>query len=565
MQTPLERCKDAGNRFLEGLARAPRAIGSGIGRGLKALGHFFAQFVRDIIDGDIWVKLSLILCGAGYFGRRQYVRAFLVTLLQAAFIVCIPEFFWPYMSKYGNLGSVKFATTTETVVVNGRKKRVTVQNDYDHSFKILLFGIIGFVIVALAVYLYIKNLHIVRLNSDKAKKGAKTYTLRRAFSVLRAKGEQTDIIHQSAGHKRRHRLRALKADREEYRAETMQKTHGAYINNFADDIGDLRNKRFNVTMLTLPVLGVTVFTVIPLIIMILIAFTNYDKQHLVPANLFTWVGLDNFRSIFTHSISVTFGYAFGKVIVWTIVWAFLATFTNFYFGILLAMFINNKKTRCKQLWRTCFMVAIAVPQFVSLMLVRNFFADTGIVNTLCAQWGVTQALKDMGLVSQSLRYIPFLTDPNWAKVMIILINMWIGIPYLMLIATGILMNIPSDILESAQIDGANGFQRFRKITMPYMRFVLGPYLVSSVVSNINNFNVIYLLSQDVYVTQDQLLANSNAKEIDLLVTWLYRLTQEQNNYKMASVLGIMIFVVSALFTLVAFRSMTKGDKEERFQ
>jgi arabinogalactan oligomer / maltooligosaccharide transport system permease protein len=136
---------------------------------------------------------------------------------------------------------------------------------------------------------------------------------------------------------------------------------------------------------------------------------------------------------------------------------------------------------------------------------------------------------------------------------------------MMLIATGILMNIPADILESAHIDGANAFQSFRKITMPYILFVTAPYLVTPITHNINNFNVIYLLTNDVFVTKDQLLANSNAQEVDLLVTWLYRLTQNYYNYKMASVIGIVIFAISAAFTVLAFRVLIRGDREERFQ
>lgn len=101
--------------------------------------------------------------------------------------------------------------------------------------------------------------------------------------------------------------------------------------------------------------------------------------------------------------------------------------------------------------------------------------------------------------------------------------------------------------------------------MPYMLFVTGPSLITSFVANINNFNVIYLLTQDVYTTLNQKLANSNAKEIDLLVTWLYRLTQDEYNYKMASVIGIMVFIVCAVFTLIAFNMTIKGDREEKFQ
>ena len=149
--------------------------------------------------------------------------------------------------------------------------------------------------------------------------------------------------------------------------------------------------------------------------------------------------------------------------------------------------------------------------------------------------------------------------------MIILINIWIGVPYQMLIATGVLMNLPGDQLESARIDGANPYQTFRHITMPYMLFVTGPALVTDFVKNMNNFNVIYLLTQDVYTTTNQVMANAQAREVDLLVTWLFTLTQDYYNYKMASVIGIMVFVVCAVITLVAFNFMIRGDKEEGYQ
>lgn len=135
----------------------------------------------------------------------------------------------------------------------------------------------------------------------------------------------------------------------------------------------------------------------------------------------------------------------------------------------------------------------------------------------------------------------------------------------MLIATGVLMNIPSDQLESAKIDGATPMQSFIHITMPYMLFVTGPSLVTDFVKNINNFNVIYLLTQGVYTTTNQAMANSQAKEVDLLITWLFNLTQSYYNYKMASTIGIIVFILCAVFTLIAFSRFLKGDREEAFR
>ncbi len=295
-----------------------------------------------------------------------------------------------------------------------------------------------------------------------------------------------------------------------------------------------------------------VFTVVPLFILIAVAFTNYDQQHMPPANLFTWVGLTNFASLLGGGgLTTTFSYAFGKILVWTLVWAFFASLTTFFGGVLLAMFINNKNTKLPKMWRTLFMVTAAVPQFVTLLLIRDFFADSGIFNTIMSNLGIPQML--------GMTYLPLLSNWRWAMVTIIIINIWIGVPYQMLIATGVLMNIPNDMIEAASIDGASPIQLFFKIKMPYLLSVQGPSLVTGFVHNVNNFNVIYLLTNDAYKTTDMAMANSSAREVDLLVTWLFRLTQDEYNYKMAAVIGIMVFLVCAVFTMVCFSYINRKE------
>ena len=468
-----------------------------------AIGGFFAQFVEAVSEGDLFVKLSLIWMGAGYARRKQYIKAVIMTLLEAAIIIFTFKFAIQYVSKFGTLGTVQMEK------VFNMKTMKSEFNDYDNSFTILLFSLFSFVVWFASFIVWIKNVINV-------------YELQK---------------------------------REEA---------GRHINTFLEDLHSYKEEKFHITLLTLPVMGVVVFTFIPILLLILVAFTNYDQNHMPPNSLFGWVGFDNFLSLFGGGgLTVTFGYAFVRVLGWTLVWAFFATITTYIGGILLSLLLNSHKTRMPKLWRTLFIVTIAVPQFVSLLLVRNFFANGGIVNTICSNIGLTGFLRDIGLVTTS--YIPFLSAPGWAHVMIILINIWIGVPYQMLIATGVLMNLPADQLESARVDGATKFQIFRKITMPYLLFVTGPALVTDFVKNINNFNVIYLLTENVYTTTNQAMANSQAKEVDLLVTWLFRLTQDYYNYKMASAIGIVVFIICSVFTLVAFNRMIKGDREGTYQ
>ena len=483
---------------MEASQNALSRMGSAISGFFAAIARFFSEFGTAMVKGDLFVKLSVIFWGAGYLRRKQYVKALLMTLLEIALIVFTLGFAMDYVPKFGTLGTVQAEQVFNIQTMQSE------WNDYDNSFMILLFSLFSFVVWFAAAVVCIRN-------------------------VVNA-----------------------------YRLQ-LQAERGRHINSFVEDIKEYLDQKFHITLLSLPVLGVVVFTLIPILLLILVAFTNYDQQHMPPTNLFSWVGFSNFATLFGGGITSTFGYAFVRILGWTIVWSFFATLTTYLGGILMSLLLNSKLTRGAKLWRTMLVVTIAVPQFVSLLLLRNFFANNGIVNTICANIGLTGFLRDIGLITTG--YIPFMTAPGWVHVMIILINIWIGIPYQMLIATGVLMNLPSDQVESATIDGASKFQVFKSITMPYMLQVTGPALVTDFVKNFNNFNVIYLLTQGVFVTTNQLMANSQAKETDLLVTWLFTLTQDYYNYKMASVIGIMVFIVCAVFTLIGFNFMISGDKE----
>jgi len=124
------------------------------------------------------------------------------------------------------------------------------------------------------------------------------------------------------------------------------------------------------------------------------------------------------------------------------------------------------------------------------------------------------------------------------------------------------MNIPADLYESATIDGANGWQCFWHITLPYMLFVTGPYLLTSYIGNLNNFNIIFLLTKGNPVSSQ--LAKS-AGYTDLLVTWLYKMTVDDTNYRLAAVIGIMVFVITAVISLVVYGILPSVKDEEGFQ
>ena len=327
----------------------------------SGIGGFFSNFGTALARGDWSVKLSLLWWGAGYARRRQFAKALLMTLVEAGVAAFTLLFAMQYVPKFGTLGTVQAEQVFNIATMKAE------WNDYDNSFLILLFSLFSFVVWFAAAAVWMRNVVNV------------------------------------------------------YRLQ-LQAEAGRHVNTFAEDLRSYLDEKFHITLLALPALGVAVFTVIPILLLILVAFTNYDQQHMPPTNLFSWVGINNFVTLFSGGSSVTlgFGYAFVRVLGWTLVWSLFATFTTYIGGILMSLLLNNKMVRWPKLWRTMFMVTIAVPQFVSLLLMRNFFSNGGIANTICANIGLTGFLRDIGAISTA--YIPFLSAPGWAHVMIILIN-----------------------------------------------------------------------------------------------------------------------------------------------
>ena len=168
-------------------------------------------------------------------------------------------------------------------------------------------------------------------------------------------------------------------------------------------------------------------------------------------------------------------------------------------------------------------------------------------------------------VADAFRYSKLVLATTTYNAAVVMVNMWVGIPHTVLTCTGILMNIPGDLYEAAKIDGANPAQMFFKITFPYMMFVLGPSLITTFVGNINNFNMIFLLTGGKSGVSAQAGLVSSAGDLDLLITWLYKMTVDKSDYDMASVIGILLFIVIAFFSLIAYSRVGAVKNEEDFQ
>lgn len=434
-------------------------------------------------EGGMETKLSAVLMGLGNIVHKQVIKGSLFLAAQITYIVFMITIGISCIQMLPSLG-----TKPQTEFWD-EAKQVWIYTSGDQSVQILLYGLATIFVTGLIVWLWRESL-------------------------------------QSA-----------------YKAECLDRA-GRHVNTFAEDLQSLLHERLYRLLMGLPLTFIIGLTVLPLVFMICMAFTNYSKidEHLV---LFQWVGFDNFRTLFDSNSIL--GGTFWSVLSWTLVWAFFATFTNYIFGMILSIVINRKETKAKGFWRFCFVLSCAMPMFVSLLIMRTMLQPNGAINVL---------LRNIGFIAQDAS-LPFFTNSTWAKVTIIIINIWVGVPYTLLQLTGVLQNIPADIYEAAKMDGANPIQIFFSITMPYMLYMTTPYLIATFTGNVNNFNVIYLLSGGDPVVD----MASTAGSTDLLVTWLYKLTIDKQYYNIGAVIGILTFIILAAGALITYRN-SKSYKEE---
>ncbi|MBE6142305.1 MAG: ABC transporter permease subunit [Erysipelotrichaceae bacterium] len=335
--------------------------------------------------------------------------------------------------------------------------------------------------------------------------------------------------------------------------EAHQDNYDGHPKTFKEQMTALLNENFHITILLLPILGIVLLTIVPLIFSVVVAFTNYSKGHIPPTQLFGWVYFDNFVTLFAaEGEFAALPQALMKTLGWTILWAFAATFSNYILGIIVALLINKKSIKLKKLWRTVFVMTIAIPQFISLLSISVLLKKNGALDQLWFNmFGSSLGFAESGHVAMT-------------KFIIILVNIWVGIPYTILSTTGILLNIPEDLYESARVDGASTVKQFTKITMPYILFVTGPYLITQFVGNFNNFNIIYFLSNGGPKIAGAVL---QVGETDILITFLYNLITSASNpqFGIASAVGIFIFMICAFVSIVMYNKSGAIKEEDQFQ
>ena len=303
-------------------------------------------------------------------------------------------------------------------------------------------------------------------------------------------------------------------------------------------------------LLTIPAYLVMIVAIIfPVMVTLFMAFTNYDFRHIPPANLIDWIGFSNFTNIFTLS---SYRDTFVKVFSWTVIWTVLATTLQITLGILTAVVANQKFVKFRRVFGVIFLLPWAVPAFITIMSFSNMFNDTaGAINTQ-----VIPLLNNLPFVD--IGNIAWKTDPFWTKTAIILIQGWLGFPYIYVMVSGILQSISEDLYEAAKMDGANAIQRFRNITLPAIFLVAAPTFVTQYTGNFNNFSMIYLFNEGGPGS-----LGGNAGSTDILISWIYKLTTGGSpQYSIASALTLIISFVVISISLLVFKKTNAFNMED---
>jgi arabinogalactan oligomer/maltooligosaccharide transport system permease protein len=260
------------------------------------------------------------------------------------------------------------------------------------------------------------------------------------------------------------------------------------------------------------------------------AFIDEDGTALDPG----WrvnVGFKNFVSVITDPVVRG---PFVRVLIWTFVYAFLTVITTFIFGLALALLLNHPGVKGRKFLRSTLIIPYAMPGFLSLLIWAGFLNDDfGVINNLFNS------------------HIPWLTDPFWAKVSTVLVNLWLGFPYMFLICTGAIQSIPAELAEAAEVDGAKPRQILTKIKLPLLLVTVSPLLIGSFAYNFNNFGGIYLLTGGGPPVADSQIAGAT----DILISYTYKLAIEAghgNDYGLACAISILIFFIVAGVSTLSF-------------
>jgi len=274
-------------------------------------------------------------------------------------------------------------------------------------------------------------------------------------------------------------------------------------------------------------------------------FTTGDGEVLDPG----WMEYVGFRNFIRLVTTPRYRGPFSRVFLWTVEWALFTVLVSFVLGLALAILLNDPKMRVRKVYRSLVIIPWVLPSFISILVWKGFFnTEFGLFNQLLRSW--------FGIA------VPWLVESFWARLSLILMNVWLTYPYMMVVSLGALQSIPDELHEAARVDGATPWQRFQRITLPLLMISIAPLLVGSFATTFNNFNVVWLLTEGGPVIR----IGEPAGATDILISYAYKLAflgTRGNEMALSSAVAVVIFLVILTISAVSFRYTRVLEKVSR--
>ncbi len=312
-------------------------------------------------------------------------------------------------------------------------------------------------------------------------------------------------------------------------------------NTLLDSMRTWSHEHVHMLFLAPGIIAIAAVILLPLIFSICLAFTDYDANHQPPANILNWVGLENYRDLLVLG---QYAQTFFGILGWTVVWSVCSSVIPYFLGIIIAVLLNNPHLRGRKFFKFIYVLPWAIPGYITLLVLQSMF-DTGygFINQLLGLFGVEN--------------IRWLTSVGPARCALLLVSVWTGFSYPMMLSENIIKNIPRDIYEAATLDGSSGYNTFWHITFPLLMNSISPIFIMTVAGAFNNFNTIYLITSGGPLNLDYQSAGST----DILITWLFKLTINNNKYNYGAAISTVLFIMIAVFSIFNLRK-TRAFSEE---
>lgn len=293
----------------------------------------------------------------------------------------------------------------------------------------------------------------------------------------------------------------------------------------------LKEKVGPYSFLTPALITIFIFTVLPIVYSVYIAFTNYSLNTM---NNFKLIGFQNFVDI----IAGPFKDSFLPVFIWNLVFALFSTGGTFIVGLIIALILSNKNMKEAFIYKAILIIPWALPATIAIISWQGLFnTEYGALNLF---------LLKLHLIKEPIMW---LASKWWARVAIIVVNIWLGFPYMMNVAIGAISAIPETYYEAADIDGAGRWTKFITITLPSLAATSYPLLISSFAFNFTNFGSAFLITGGGPANPN----NQYAGYTDILVSTTYKLAINNYQYAVGAALGILIFIIIGTISFVQMR------------